>query len=99
MRESVGHGDGTSITLHLFGRLRDLAGAATVRVPVVRRDGSHLTAARLRSLAADHIPQIAAALDGSTVRIAINREIVADEQGRIIQPTDEVALLPPLSGG
>lgn len=78
----------------LFGRLKDIAGAASVPFPP-----GVATAADLRSrLAADH-PHLAAALGGKSVRMAVNQSLVTDEAGQPISASDEIALLPPLSGG
>ena len=44
-------------------------------------------------------PDLADMLKAKTVRIAVNQEMVADEAGTRISAADEIALLPPLSGG
>jgi molybdopterin converting factor small subunit len=38
-------------------------------------------------------------LRSKSVRIAVNQTMVADEASARISPSDEIALLPPLSGG
>lgn len=78
----------------LFGRLKDAFGAASVVLP----EGVG-TAAELRARLAELNPDLADILRAKTVRIAVNQELVADEAGTRISAGDEIALLPPLSGG
>lgn len=78
----------------LFGRLKDAFGAASIAMP----EGVG-TAAELRALLAAEHPDLAETILAKTVRIAVNHEMVADEAGTRISAGDEVALLPPLSGG
>ncbi len=78
----------------LFGRLKDAFGAPSIPLP----EGV-ATAADLRArLAADH-PDLAAILSSRAVRIAVNQSLVADEAAQPVSAADEIALLPPLSGG
>jgi len=81
-------------TVLLFGRLKDAFGAASVALP----EGV-ATAAELRARLAELNPDLAEMLRAKTVRIAVNQELVADEAGTRISAADEIALLPPLSGG
>lgn len=78
----------------LFGRLKDAFGAASIALP----EGAG-TAAELRALLIELNPDLADMLRAKTVRIAVNQELVTDEAGTRISETDEIALLPPLSGG
>lgn len=78
----------------LFGRLKDAFGASSIAMP----EGVG-TAAELRALLAAENPDLAETILAKTVRIAVNHEMVADEVGTRISVGDEVALLPPLSGG
>ena len=78
----------------LFGRLKDAFGASSIEMP----EGAG-TAAELRSLLISANPDLAETLRSKSVRIAVNQELVADEAGTRITQADEVALLPPLSGG
>ena len=79
------------VSVQLFARARDLAGAATVRVELAEK----ATVAELkRRLAQDH-PALAPLLGRSA--IAVNSEFAGDAVG--LQANDEVALLPPVSGG
>jgi molybdopterin converting factor small subunit len=78
----------------LFGRLKDAFGAASIALP----EGVD-TAAALRARLAELNPDLADMLRAKTIRIAVNQEMVADEAGTRISAADEIALLPPLSGG
>jgi molybdopterin converting factor subunit 1 len=81
-------------TVLLFGRLKDAFGAASIAMP----DGVG-TAAELRARLVAMNPGLAKLLRAKTVRIAVNQELVADEAGTPVSADDEIALLPPLSGG
>lgn len=78
----------------LFGRLKDAFGADRIPLPA-----GAATAAGLRTALAAERPDLADMLVGRAIRIAVNQEIVADEVSTAISPTDEIALMPPLSGG
>lgn len=78
----------------LFGRLKDAFGAPSIPLP----DGAE-TAAALRAKLIDINPDLADILRAKTVRIAVNQELVVDEAATRISANDEIALLPPLSGG
>jgi molybdopterin synthase catalytic subunit/molybdopterin synthase sulfur carrier subunit len=79
------------IRVQLFAAARELAGAAEVTVPV---DGP-ITAAELRTRLGAHAPALAALLRYS--RLAINAAYANDEDRAA--PGDDVALIPPVSGG
>jgi molybdopterin synthase catalytic subunit len=79
------------VSVLLFGSLREAAGAKELRVSLP--DGA--TVADLTALLArDH-----AAFEGLSrrIRVSVNREIVDDARG--LSDGDEVAYLPPVSGG
>lgn len=78
----------------LFGRLKDAFGATAIPLPAGAR-----TAAALRTMLAEANPDLADMLRSKAVRIAVNQTLVADEAGTPISAADEIALLPPLSGG
>ena len=78
----------------LFGRLKDAFGAASIAMP----EGVG-TAAELRAALVLAHPDLSGVLGAKTVRIAVNKELVTDEAGTRISEADEIALLPPLSGG
>jgi molybdopterin converting factor small subunit len=78
----------------LFGRLKDAFGAASIPLPV-----GAATAAALRAKLAEANPDLADMLRSRSIRIAVNQSLIADEAATRISPSDEIALLPPLSGG
>lgn len=78
----------------LFGRLRDAFGAASIDFPPGAKTAADLRAA----LAAAH-PDQAEIVRSRGVRIAVNQTLIVDEAAIRISPADEIALLPPLSGG
>ncbi len=78
----------------LFGKLKDAFGAASVPFP----EGA-ATAAEVRARLVAANPDLAEMLGSRTVRIAVNQELVANEISARVSAADEIALLPPLSGG
>lgn len=78
----------------VFGRLKDAFGADSVEFP----NGAK-TAAEVRASLASANPDLADMLRSKSVRIAVNQMLVADENGTPVSAADEIALLPPLSGG
>jgi molybdopterin converting factor subunit 1 len=79
------------VTVRLFARFRELADADTVTVAVP----SDSPVAELRRRLALHWPAAAELLAASAV--AVNGEYAPDDQ--LVRPADEVALIPPVSGG
>ena len=78
----------------LFGRLKDAFGAASIPLPA-----GVVTAAALRTSLAEANPELAEMLLSRSIRIAVNQILVANEATAPISASDEIALLPPLSGG
>ena len=72
----------------LFGPLRDLAGW---------RERDFDGVADLASLMAQLDPELAAALAGPGVQVAVDKAIVRGDA--LLGPRSEVAFLPPMSGG
>jgi molybdopterin converting factor subunit 1 len=79
------------MTVLLFAAARDLAGADSVVVELPA--GS--TIAELRNNLARRIPALAGLLAKSA--IAVNHDFAEDD--RVLQPNDELAVIPPVSGG
>lgn len=79
------------LQVRLFARARDLAGADTIRVEL--SEGATVADLR-RRLAADQ-PALAGLLERSA--LAVENDFAEDS--RVLSPNDEVALLPPVSGG
>ena len=80
-----------TLTVHLFARVRELAGADTVSVELP----AAATVADLRRAVADRFPQLAGLLERSA--IAVNHEFAPSSQA--IEPDIEVGVIPPVSGG
>ena len=78
------------LRLVFLGRLEDAAGAPEREVPV---------AASLDGVLASLEPDLAAALSGDRVRLAINGALIADRGTARFADGDELAFLPPVSGG
>lgn len=73
----------------LFAGLKEKIGDNKVILPVEET----ITAGDLRNLLYTNFPQI----EGDVFQIACNESFVKD--GHRIEPADEVALIPPVSGG
>jgi molybdopterin converting factor subunit 1 len=79
------------VTVRLFARAKDLAGTDQVRVELP--EGAAVS--QLRRQLASLVPALAALLDRSA--IAVNDEFA--DPTTPLRDKDEVALLPPVSGG
>lgn len=79
------------VRIRLFGSLREGTGVGEWDLEL--SEGTTVQA--LRQQAAAEIPSVAAL--GQKVAVSINFEVAPDD--RVLQPGDEVALLPPVSGG
>lgn len=75
--------------LVFLGRLEDLAGMADQPVP----------AGPLETILAGLPRDLAVALLEPNVRIARNGHLLAETGGVVLEPGDELAFLPPVSGG
>ena len=79
-----------ALTLVFLGRLEDIAGAAALTVPL---------AADLDTVIAALDPALAQGLRGPRIRRAINGLLLAEGQAPALADGDEIAFLPPVSGG
>ena len=79
-----------AVKLVFLGRLEDVAGAAEREV--ARPDS-------LEALLGSLEPELAEALSGPKIKLAINGALVADRAGVTLKEGDELAFLPPVSGG
>lgn len=79
-----------ALKLVFLGRLEDAAGAAERDVAAV---------SSLAALFDALEPPLVEALSGSKVKVAVNGRIVVDRADCALSDGDEVAFLPPVSGG
>ena len=75
--------------LVFLGRLEDAAGGA-------ERD---VTPGPLEAVLAALAPDLAVALLGERVRMALNGVLIVERGGIVLREGDELAFLPPVSGG
>lgn len=81
--------------LVFLGRLEDLAGFAEIVLPLAAR-------ARLATMLESLPPGLVAALESPKIRVAHNGSVVSADLPLgelIVADTDEIAFLPPVSGG
>jgi MoaE-MoaD fusion protein len=79
------------LTIHLFARLRDEIGESQIRITVPEV----CTASQLVDLLQTLYPQVSGLL--TRCRLAINQDFAREDQ--LLQESDELALIPPVSGG
>ena len=75
--------------LVFLGRLEDIAGSAEREVP----------GGALADVLAGLDSDLVAALSGDRIRLAVNGTLVADRGAIVLGDGDELAFLPPVSGG
>ncbi|HEX4612753.1 MAG TPA: molybdopterin converting factor subunit 1 [Urbifossiella sp.] len=80
-----------TLTVHLFARARELAGADATAVDLPPA----ATVAALRAALAGRFPLLAPLLARSAV--AVNHDVAEDHH--VLTAADEVAVIPPVSGG
>ena len=80
-----------TLTVQLFAKLRDIVAASHVVVVV----SELATVGDLRRVLVANHPNLAGLLE--RCRVAVNHDFVEDSQ--VLTPTDEVAVIPPVSGG
>lgn len=78
------------LKLVFLGRLEDAAGAGEREVAV---------AERLLDVLAGLEPELSAALRDDRIKLALNGELVRDSASLALKDGDELAFLPPVSGG
>ncbi len=80
-----------AIRLVFLGRLEDVAGGSEREVNAVD--------ATLGAVLQLLEPELSAALCGERIRLAVNGTLVADRASLALKDGDELAFLPPVSGG
>lgn len=79
-----------AVRLVFLGRLEDAAGAAERELAV---------AGPLAAILAALDPELAEVLSGTRIKLAVNGLLVADPAALVLNDGDELAFLPPVSGG
>ena len=79
-----------------FGKLHDVAGVDRMAYPLTA-DSFQLS--ELVAAIADSDAVLGEALRDPSVRVAVNKEMLAVDQDVELKLDDEVAFMPPLSGG
>jgi molybdopterin synthase sulfur carrier subunit len=79
-----------AIRLVFLGRLEDAAGAAERLVDA---------AGSLKAILAGLDTDLAEVLSGERIKLALNGALVSDRTGLALKDGDELAFLPPVSGG
>jgi molybdopterin synthase sulfur carrier subunit len=75
--------------LVFLGRLEDIAGGAESEVP----------GCTLAEIVASLAPDLAAAVTADRIRLAVNGTLITDRSAVVLGDDDELAFLPPVSGG
>jgi len=79
------------VSVKFFAQLREVTGTEGVQVNALDLDGVFIELAKL------YPEEVIAQLRGDNVRVAINQELVKGNPA--LTAGDEVALLPPVTGG
>ena len=79
-----------------FGRLSDAAGSEELIIPLPAH-ARHLS--DLRAMLARLNPDLGAMLEDRSVRTAINQRLSPAQDDPAIADRDEIAFMPPMSGG
>jgi len=78
------------LNLVFLGRLEDVAGAGQLAVPLT---------ASIEALLDELEPPLASALRAPSVKLAVNGILLQDRDAPVLRDGDEIAFLPPVSGG
>ena len=95
--EEIEHHDSQFITLKVkpFAILNDIIGAQQITLKIPQKQEKKITVAELRKRILELYPEISA--HRIAMGIAVNAKMVNDRS--VINDSDEIALLPPISGG
>lgn len=79
-----------TLNLVFLGKLEDVAGGGARSIPL---------APSIESVLDGLEPELAQALRGSRVKLAVNGILLQDTDAPVLRDGDEIAFLPPVSGG
>jgi molybdopterin converting factor small subunit len=82
--------------LVFLGRLEELAGSGGADLAL---EGPLEWVALVEQLSSDYSSELVDLIAGDRVKVALNGALVADKQGIMLSDGDEIAFLPPVSGG
>ncbi|HUD28287.1 MAG TPA: MoaD/ThiS family protein [Novosphingobium sp.] len=82
--------------LVFLGRLEELAGSGDAAIAL---DAPLGWTALVERLSRDYVPALAEIVSGARVKVALNGALVADKGALVLTDGDEIAFLPPVSGG
>ncbi|EJL24120.1 MoaD/ThiS family protein [Novosphingobium sp. AP12] len=82
--------------LVFLGRLEELAGSGGADFAL---DAPLDWTALVARLSDEYSPELADLISSDRVKVALNGALVADKQGIMLSNGDEIAFLPPVSGG
>ena len=81
------------ITIRFFAHLKDIAGVALLSLPLEQ----DCSLAHIIAQLEETMPSLKTEISGVSIQIAVNQEFMGREA--IIHSGDEIAFLPPFSGG
>lgn len=84
-----------TLKIKLFAILKDIIGTQQITLQIPRKQGGIITVAELRKKILELYPEISA--QRIAMGIAVNAAMANDKS--VINDFDEIALLPPISGG
>lgn len=82
--------DTFTVRIMAFGITKEIIGGPCINLELAENS----TALEVRNLVEEKFPRLKQL---ASLRIAVNSELTEEDQ--VIQPSDELALLPPVSGG
>jgi molybdopterin synthase sulfur carrier subunit len=87
-----------TIKVLFFAAARELAQTTNSQISLpVGEDGSDPNTQQLREVIASKFPKLAEQVE--TITLAVNKEYIEDDKVITLKDGDEVALIPPISGG
>jgi molybdopterin converting factor subunit 1 len=81
------------IKVRFFAMLKGVVGKEEIDLPV----HEYISLGKLKDILKNRFPAISESLDKKSIMISVNHELATDKT--VIRDGDEVALLPPFSGG
>lgn len=86
------------LTILLFARARELVGTSSVSITIDTSE-STTTLAAVRVALISAYPALVPLLSSASTLLALNASYVESEETSAVSSTDEIAVIPPVSGG